>query len=208
MIYPKIKTFIEQRLNEFEMIPAERKEILEKIAGYIQKKHEADKVAKLIYICIHNSRRSHFGHIAADLAARYFNVNNVAFFSGGTIATAFNSNAIEALRNIGFTIKANDSGENPKYDVYFTDEKPTLCFSKMYDDPSNPQSGFAAIMTCGEAEENCPFIPAAEFKIGTTYEDPKVADGTDQVNEVYMDRFAQILRESLYLFSKVAVYKE
>ena len=38
-----------------------------------------------------------------------------------------------------------------------------------HNDPSNLPSGFAAVMTCFEADENCPFIPGAERRIPLWY---------------------------------------
>jgi hypothetical protein len=58
-------------------------------------------------------------------------------------------------------------------------------------------------MTCSDAEQNCPYIIGAEVRIGTTYNDPKIADGTSQVNSVYEERFKQIVTETLYAFSNV-----
>jgi len=88
--------------------------------------------------------------------------------------------------------------------VFFSEKSnPSRCFSKVYNDVSNPSSNFAAIMTCGDAEENCPFIPGVELRIGTTYDDPKAFDGTPQQAEKYRERALQIAKETLYVFSKV-----
>ena len=202
LMYSEIQKFIDARQAEFNLIPDERKILLQGIANYIQKIIDEKKPVQLVYICIHNSRRSHFGQVAAAVAAKHFQLE-LSTYSGGTVATAFNPNAINALRTIGFKIVAPDQSSNPLYQVYFGDEKPVVCFSKIYDDPINPTSGFAAIMTCGEAEENCPFIPNAEYKTSTTYEDPTESDGSGKELEVYTDRFGQILRETLYAFSLV-----
>ena len=58
-------------------------------------------------------------------------------------------------------------------------------------------------MTCGDAEENCPFIPGVELRIATTYEDPKRSDGTPLQEQTYLERFKQIATEVLYAFSKI-----
>ena len=58
-------------------------------------------------------------------------------------------------------------------------------------------------MTCSEAEVNCPFLPGAEFRISTTYEDPKEYDGTPLQVQKYIDRSQQIARENLYIFSLI-----
>ena len=199
----KIKNLCDQLSQQFESISSDRKVLLEKISSYIQQKKDDSSPIQLIYVCTHNSRRSHFGQIWAAVAAEYFGVNEVSTFSGGTEATAFNPNAIQALRGLGFEITEMDTTLNPKYEVDFGGSKLNICFSKVYDDVSNPLSNFAAIMTCGDAEENCPFIPGVELRIGTTYDDPKSFDGTDFQDEKYIERALQIGLETLYVFSKI-----
>jgi len=199
----KIKNLCDQLSQQFESISSDRKVLLEKISSYIQQKKDAKSPIQLIYVCTHNSRRSHFGQIWAAVAAEYFGVNEVSTFSGGTEATAFNPNAIQTLRVLGFEITQMDTTLNPKYEVDFGVPNTSFCFSKVYDSASNPLSNFAAIMTCGDAEENCPFIPGVELRIGTTYEDPKAFDGTEVQDEKYIERALQIGIETLYVFSKI-----
>jgi arsenate reductase len=199
----KIKSLCEQFSQQFDRISLERKFLLDKISTFIQVKKDADLPIQLVYVCTHNSRRSHFGQIWAAVAADYYGVKNVSTFSGGTEATAFNPNAIEALIGLGFEITTSDVSSNPRYDVDFGGLNSSVCFSKVYDDSNNPSSNFAAIMTCSDAEENCPFIPGVELRIGTTYDDPKAFDGTEQQNEKYTERALQIGLETLYVFSKI-----
>jgi len=202
-MFNKIKNLCDQLSQQFDSISLDRKVLLEKISGYIQQKKEVGLPIQLIYVCTHNSRRSHFGQIWGAVAAEYYGIKNVDTFSGGTEATAFNPNAIQALRGLGFEITEMDKSLNPKYKVDFGGVKSSVCFSKVYDDSSDPSSDFAAIMTCGDAEENCPFIPGVELRIGTTYEDPKAFDGTDFQDEKYMERALQIGLETLFVFSKI-----
>ena len=204
-MYPSIRHLVQHCIGQFDQIPAERKVILEKIAQYLQQKYQALEPIQLVYICTHNSRRSHFGQIAAAIAARHYNIDQVHVFSGGTEATQFHPNAIEALRTLGFVITTDDTGAaNPKWNVQFGHAAATTCFSKTFDDPANPQRGFAAIMTCSDAEQNCPFVPGTELRIGTTYNDPKASDGTPEQLATYQSRFQQIATEMLYAFSVVA----
>ena len=203
-MYPKIKSICDELILQFDSISTERKLVLTTISEYIQQKKSEGLPIQLMYVCTHNSRRSHFGQIWAAVAAVYYGVLDVTTFSGGTEATAFNQNAIQALEEIGFQINSKDGGVNPVYEVYFSDlATPSYCFSKVYNDNFNPSSNFAAIMTCGDAEENCPFIPGVELRIATTYNDPKAFDGTSQAAEKYKERCLQIALETLYVFSKV-----
>jgi arsenate reductase len=204
MLYEQLQGFCQARTKEFDKIPLERKKTLEKITTYIASKLNGQKHVQLVYICTHNSRRSHFGQIWARVAASYYHIKRLNAFSGGTEATAFHSNALNALKKIGFEVRITKEGNNPVYEIQFSDtEQPIECFSKVYDHVTNPSSEFAAIMTCGEAEENCPFIPGVEFRVATTYEDPKTADNTDLQEVTYDERCRQIAREVLYVFSKL-----
>jgi protein-tyrosine phosphatase/arsenate reductase len=201
-MFEKIEILLRQLVNNFDEIPAERKVILQKLSVYVKEKMLANEEINLVYICTHNSRRSHFGQVAAAVAASYFKINNVHCFSGGTQVTAFNTNAINALKKLGFEINTKESDcKNPLYQVAYSNTQFEKCFSKLYDDESNPKDNFAAIMTCSDAEQNCPFIAGAKIRIGTTYNDPKEADNTKEVNKVYVERFKQITTETLYAFS-------
>ena len=199
-----LKTYCDELTEEFNSIPKERKELLEKITGYISKKNAINKPINLVYICTHNSRRSHFGQIWATVAANYYHTKNVHAFSGGTEATAFNINAINAIQRIGFEVKKIIEEINPLYHIYFDEaENPIECFSKVYDAVSNPKNEFVAIMTCSDAEENCPYISGAELRIGTTYDDPKKFDNTSLQDAKYDERCKQIALEIFYIFSKL-----
>lgn len=199
-----IKTYCDSLTKEFDSISEERKGLLEKISYYIISKKSQNKPINLVYICTHNSRRSHFGQIWAQVAAHYYNIKNVHTYSGGTEATAFNINAIKAIKRIGFDVKKTNENVNALYHIYFDEtEKPVECFSKVYDDPKNPHKDFAAIMTCSDAEENCPFIPGVELRIGTTYDDPKAFDNTPLQDVKYDERCKQIALETFYVFSLI-----
>lgn len=203
-MYPNIKSYVDGLTKEFKSIPENRKALLEKITEYITKKRVMGKSINLVYICTHNSRRSHFGQVWAHVAASYYGIKNVNTYSGGTEASAFNINAINSLKRVGFNIKPINIEKNITYHVFHDDnETPSVCFSKTYDDAKNPQKDFAAIMTCSDAEENCPFIPGVELRIGTTYDDPKAFDNTPQQDVKYDERCKQIALETLYIFSLI-----
>lgn len=200
-------TSIQQLCNElvldFDAIPNERKVLLSRISSYIQEKKDKNQEINLVYVCTHNSRRSHFGQVWSAVAANYYHIQHVQSFSGGTEATAFNPNAISALKEVGFEIDKLSETDNPHYAVKFGPTNKTICFSKTVDDQANPTANFAAIMTCSDADENCPFIPGVELRIGTTYEDPKAFDGTDLQDIKYQERSKQIAKECLFVFSQI-----
>lgn len=190
--------------SEVSQIPEERKKVLDTITGYIRENIQNDEISRLTFICTHNSRRSTMGQIWAAVMAHFYNVDNLKAFSGGTETTAFNHRAVAAVKRAGFTVRQNKEGENPRYDVLFAnDVAPLKCFSKTYDDPFNPHRDFAAVMTCSDADQNCPFIPGAEKRISLPYKDPKESDGTEQEKNIYDERCRQIAREMAYVMKRV-----
>lgn len=197
-----IETKIDKLKSSFDLISNERKELLNQFAEYISKKIKDGKEVNLTFICTHNSRRSHISQIWAQTAAEYFGIPNIKCYSGGTEATAFNPRAVKAMQKIGFKIDKQNDSDNPLYLVYYSDEKePVKCFSKVYSDEFNPQKNFAAIMTCSDADENCPVVFGAEARFPIRYDDPKEFDGTELEEEKYDERVEQIGREMLYAFS-------
>lgn len=204
MLYPALKSLIAELEKEFPSIEADRLPVLDKLTSYMATGQKRNESINLIFICTHNSRRSHLSQIWAQTAAYVYGVENLFCYSGGTGATAFNPRAVKAMREAGFNIRIEKDGDNPIYDVKFSEgTAPIKAFSKVYDDPFNPQRNFAAIMTCSHADENCPFIPGADVRIPLTYDDPKDFDGTPLEEEKYRERVREIGREMLYAFSRV-----
>ena len=202
-LYPSILNLIEELKQEWDLIPEARKNLLQQMAQYLDAKNSTAQAIQLNFICTHNSRRSHISQIWSATAAYYYGLKEAQHFSGGTEATAFNPRAIAAMRRAGFQIEAPEA-VNPHCKVSFAnDAAPIVCFSKTFDDPFNPVKGFAAIMTCSDADQNCPFVPGAEKRFALTYEDPKVADDTPAEEAKYDERVRQIGREILYWYSWV-----
>ena len=198
-----LTSYIQNIEAEVSNISKERKSKLMQLAEYIRDKKESSEPAKLIFICTHNSRRSHLCQIWSKTIAEYLELDNVETYSGGTQATAFNPRAVAAIKRAGFKVE-DAGGENPLYKVYFGDEnEPLICFSKTFDDSYNPQKNFAAVMTCTDADENCPFVPGAEKRFSIPYVDPKESDGTPREKETYDERCRQIAKEMYYLTSHV-----
>ena len=181
---------------------SDRKKILDALINYIDQKIAKNEAVKLNFICTHNSRRSQLAQIWAQTASRHYNIE-ASCYSGGVEVTAFNKRAVEAIRRAGFEVKQEGDG-NPIYSVSGSNTcRPLNAFSKLYDDPENPDAGFAAIMTCSDADENCPFIPGAEKRIPLRYDDPKEFDDTPLEAQKYDERSRQIAAEMFYLFSKI-----
>ena len=199
----KLTQFSEEIILQFDQIPADRKLVLDRLTSYIQGNQNSGKESLLMFICTHNSRRSHFGQILCALAADFYQVTGIQTFSAGTEVTAFHPNAITALRSIGMEVQTTDTRSNPHYIVSWSSTHSLHAYSKHIDDEGNPKEHFAAIMTCTHAEQNCPFVVGADFRIGLSFEDPKAFDGTAQESEMYLARVHQIAREIFYVFSRL-----
>ena len=191
-------------LFDFEEISTERKEIIQPLIAFIQSKVNDNLEIRLNFICTHNSRRSHLSQVWAQTAAYYFDIKNVFCYSGGTEATALYPKVAETLEKSGFSIDILSKENNPVYVIKFApSEYPVIGFSKTYNNVFNPESSFAAIMTCSQADGGCPFISGAEKRIPITYEDPKAFDNSPQQSEKYQERSLQIATEMFYVFSKI-----
>lgn len=187
-----------------QSISRERKTVLQPLIEFIQSKVSENQEIRINFICTHNSRRSHLSQVWAQTMANYFNIKNVFCYSGGTEATALYPMVAETLRNSGFKINMISKNENPVYSIKYNDnEHPIIAFSKKLDDDFNPKSEFAAIMTCSQADDGCPFITGAEKRIPITFEDPKAFDNTPQQAEKYNERSLQIATEMFYVFSQI-----
>lgn len=205
-LYHSLESYIQTIVKEYALIQPERKETLLALTDYIRLRIKNNQAVKLIFICTHNSRRSHISQIWAQVAAFYFGIPEVETFSGGTEATAFNPKAVDAIQRAGFKINKSGERENPLYLVKFGDSVPAIkAFSKVYDQESNPAKNFAAIMTCSQADEACPFIAGADKRMPIPYDDPKEFDGTAYEAIAYDERTRQIARELFYAFSLVKV---
>ena len=189
---------------EKKEIQSSRKNTLQPLIDFIQNKTENKVAVNLNFICTHNSRRSHLAQIWAQIAASHYNVINVNTYSGGTEETAMFPKIVETLSNQGLHVFKIADGNNPVYAIKYSDNGlPIIGFSKKYDSPFNPISGFAAIMTCSQADSGCPFIAGAEKRIPITFEDPKESDGEDNQGEVYFNRSLEIAQEMFYVFSQI-----
>jgi arsenate reductase len=205
-LLPSLNQTVEVLSKQFGQIAPERRIILKQLADFIQTRRSSNFPVFLNFICTHNSRRSHIAQLWAQAAAHYYNVPNVVCFSGGTEATAFNPRAVKAMEDAGFSIIMTKEGENPVYEVRFAEGvAPVVSFSKKYDDPINDNEGFAAVMTCSHADENCPVVAGAIARIALTYDDPKHFDGTPLEEAKYAERVKEIGRELLFTFSQVKV---
>jgi arsenate reductase len=208
-MYPlltEVKSYVAARLDERGRIDELRRRQLLALSQYVEARLREGRTAELTFICTHNSRRSHMAQIWAQTSAEFFKLPGVRTYSGGTEVAAFHPSAVRAIAQAGFLVDEKGEGKNPVYLVRSgRNAEPMKCFSKLYNDPSNPAGDFCAVMTCAQAEEACPVVFGATQRISLPYEDPKRFDGTDLQEQKYAERCADIAREMLYAFSHVTV---
>lgn len=203
MIYPTLADTISQ-LRQEQLVSAARRAALQPLIDYVQAKVHAGAPVNLHFICTHNSRRSHLAQVWAQTAALYFHVPQVHCYSGGTEATALFAKVADTLSGQGFQVFQIADGTNPVYAIKSGDNtSPTIGFSKTYDSPFNPTADFAAILTCTQADSDCPFIAGAEKRISLPFDDPKQADHSPDQDRVYAARSLEIAAALFYAFSKV-----
>ena len=206
MLFQKLLSEI-NKIDEKSIIE-ERKIILQPLINYINLKLNNSEDIRLNFICTHNSRRSHLAQVWAQTMAEYFNYKKVFCYSGGTESTSVYIAVVNSLKQFGFEIDITKESDNPVYSIkYSLNQSPIIGFSKRFDDPFNPKTDFAAILTCSEADVACPFVKGADIRIPMTFEDPKVYDNTNLQKEKYLERSLQIAAELKYVFSKVSIKK-
>lgn len=206
-------------------VPADRQDELKSLATYIAKSIKQDGTADIMFICTHNSRRSHFGQIWAAAAAHHLGIEGIKTYSAGTEATAFNARAIAAVERAGMIaehipdptlLQKQDTSNQQLQFVNAFDlnnkvmmitvgkgAKPVFCFSKTIDHPLNPTGDFGAVMTCSSADAACPIVKGANYRVAIPYVDPKVSDGKPEESATYDERCLQISTEMLWVMNVV-----
>ncbi len=190
-------------------ITDERKALLFPLVNYIKQKQALLEPILLHFICTHNSRRSHLAQVWAQTFAYYFDIKDLYCYSGGTEATSVYSKIITTLQKAGFEATALSAGSNPVWSITGERNKPPIIgFSKQWNHPFNPESHFAAILTCNRADKECPHIDGAEQRIALPFEDPKTYDQSPKQEEKYDLICQQIAAELFFVFEQRYVKKD
>jgi arsenate reductase (thioredoxin) len=207
-LIPKVREHADFLTTSFDMIDEKHRLAGQKLAEWIAANYRPGKELDVIVVCTGNSRRSMFGSTMGNIAAAYYGMPEIHFHSGGTAPTAFNSRTVSALKAIGVEVepigKEASRGEpktaNPMYRVCWgTPESggvslETIEFSKRYDDSSNPQQGFAALLVCSEADAACPTVQGSALRVSMPYLEPKIYDGGAFEAAKYAERRDDIAR--------------
>ncbi len=219
VLTPKIYSHLQKLVEEDKPLAPihekARKELAEVILKHYQaiedplaEKSQAKELA-IILICTGNSRRSMMGAAMGNASAAYYGFNEVRFYSGGTIPSAFNSRSIKALSEVGFQIEGSGekaaAGVKGEENLYYWvnwgtgGKAKSLEFSKHYGDVKNPQKDFIALIVCDE--EDCPKVETSRKRILAPFDDPKVYDGKPKEAEKYAERRDDLGRLLLSSFS-------
>lgn len=195
-LFPKVRQHADLLTTQFDLIEEGHREATDKLASWIAKNYQSEKPLAIIIVCTGNSRRSMLGSTMGNLAAAYYGLPNIGFYSGGTTPSAFNPRTIATLKEMGVEVESlgkeaprgKADEENPICRVRWGKGLETLEFSKLYSDAQNPQKGFAAVLVCSEADAACPTVHGASARIPVPYLDPKVYDGASFEAAKYAER--------------------
>ena len=80
---------------------------------------------RVLFVCTHNSRRSQFAHVWAEVFAHHYGLDWVRCYSGGTEVTACDERTVAALRRAGFQVSASGAAPNPIYQCKYSDVFPS-----------------------------------------------------------------------------------
>ena len=196
LLFPKVRGHMDLLTSQFDLIEAPQRESADQLVSWIAKNYKPDEPLSVVIICTGNSRRSILGSTLGNIAASYYGMPNVRFYSGGTTPSAFNPRTIATLKEIGVDIEATgkeaargDAGDaNPIYQVSWGKGQQSIEFSKKYSDAPNPSKNFAAVLVCSEADTSCPVIAGASVRIPTSYLDPRLYDGAPFEAAKYAER--------------------
>ena len=211
LLYPALAAHARLLSTGFDQIPAVRSEPIHRLAEWIVENYETGRELPIIFVCTGNSRRSILGSSMGNMAAAYTGLDSIRCYSGGTKPSAFNRRTVSALKEVGFEIEPTEEsaelGSEPKNPVYSVrwgrsssteigraEAMQTKEFSKKFDDQSNPQTGFAAVMICSEADAACPQVSGAALRLSLPFLDPKVFDESEFESKKYAERRDEIGR--------------
>ncbi|MFO1065268.1 MAG: hypothetical protein U0892_15490 [Pirellulales bacterium] len=207
---PAITTHLDLLATSLDQLNPAHEESIAKLAAWIAENQAEQKPLHVIIVCTGNSRRSMLGSCMGNAAAAYYGFENLHFHSGGTAPSAFNSRTINTLRSIGFKIDA--TGEeaargsvetaNPICNVSWGEGLQSVEFSKHYGDARNPQSDFAAVMVCTDADEGCPIVKGAALRISMPFFDPKAYDDGALEAAKYAEERDNIARTMLSVLAR------
>lgn len=187
--------------GETHLISELRQEKLKELGDFLLERRNDSLDFNALFVCTHNSRRSHISDTWFQFGLTYYGISGYRSFSGGLEATAFHPNAIAALERAGFSVAYDRKANNPVVSISPGHYPVWQKQSKMYTHSINPNSNFAAIMVCSDADNSCPVVDGAVARFSLPYDDPRYFDGSPSQDLKYDETVALIGREMLFLVS-------
>lgn len=205
-MFESLYNFCEKLSSTADEIDAIRLPALTTLADYLTEIYTKEDVSAVVFVCTHNSRRSLIGELMLALCAEYYSLPPLHTYSAGTEATRLSTQACEALTDIGYEIKIDESTDtsNPIHHFRWSDTmSPHLSFSKKYTHSHLPTSDYCGVMVCNEADAGCPVIQGMAARVSLPYLDPKRMDGTLEQHSAYMRCIREIGREMMWVAHSV-----
>jgi arsenate reductase (thioredoxin) len=177
------------------------------LSDIIAKLYQEKEDVNIMFVCTHNSRRSHLAQLMFTFAAARYGMNNINVYSSGTEVTRIHKNILASLERKGYGVctDMDDAAPNPIYQITdLATGRSVDVFSKRYDDMSIPKENLIAVMVCDSAQESCPYIPGTYQRYNLTYIDPKRGDDTPECDQIYDETVDIIALEMDYLAQELS----
>ena len=202
-----LTSYCETLNEEFIHIPDSTRKKLEEAGTYFINRLNNGQETSVSFVCEHNSRKSHLGHIWSTMATQYYELDNVKCYSGGTTPTYVNQRIINALKNTGFQISEKGiAGHGPKYFLESGNSSRGFeIFSKRFDHPMNPDTNYLAISLCFNPEECCPIAYGSDMQLTIPYEDLQPFDNTPLEPAKYDEQCRIVARDMFYMMDFVKI---
>ena len=145
----------------------------------------------IVFICTHNSRRSIYCEVWANiLVNKYF--KNINFYSAGTKKTSVYGRVIKSFSRLGIKSRGN---------IIRLGQKSILLKSKTLDEIQ--KDTFISIYTCSKAEKSCPIDTRSLINIPLLFEDPKKFDGLKNEGSEYDKTCSQIAMKINFILERI-----
>lgn len=202
-------------------IPASRQQVLLALATAISRRLQDKQQADVLFLCVHNSRRSQLSEAWFLLAVERRGLKSIRVFSAGSESTRIDNHTLGALRRAGFVVQRSGWSRlwpvrNPRYRCSWLLPSgrcaavPAM-FSKLTTDASIPTTGCITVAVCAPSipdgaedalgDASCPYLPGAEKRFSVPHVDPGKFNSAPghAADAAYDSVCAQICREMFFV---------